>query len=144
MRGGILFVYPSNCVSIHIFHLQVTCPGFIPRLYELFTIAEDLEVLSELQIIYEVFMTYIVEMGYSDVCLCIANSFVMSLLFLLLQIFLSLMLLNDTALFDLLLSEDNIMQTVACLEYHPKITPQQDGQKHRKFLQKYAVDSATQ
>ena len=59
----------SVCLSIklrfytYFFHLQVTCPGFIPRLYELFTIAEDLEVLSELQIIYEVFMTYTVEMG---------------------------------------------------------------------------------
>ncbi|PSC74221.1 Serine threonine-phosphatase 4 regulatory subunit 3 isoform B [Micractinium conductrix] len=54
------------------------------------------------------------------------------------NIFKQIVLLNDTALFDLLFDEAHVMDFVGALEYEPDIKPEQRA-RHREFLRDQAV-----
>eukprot|EP00455_Lapot_gusevi_P038531 TRINITY_DN431_c0_g1_i3.p1 TRINITY_DN431_c0_g1~~TRINITY_DN431_c0_g1_i3.p1 ORF type:complete len:912 (+),score=200.94 TRINITY_DN431_c0_g1_i3:92-2827(+) len=53
------------------------------------------------------------------------------------EIFVGLFLLNDSSVFEIILGDENIMKTIACLEYDPDIPAHiTDRQRHRSFLEK--------
>ncbi len=53
------------------------------------------------------------------------------------QIFLAMVLLNENAIFDIILSDENIIHTLSCLEYDPHLPPNTDHRRHRTNLAKY-------
>lgn len=53
------------------------------------------------------------------------------------QIVVAMIQLNESAVLDVLLSDEHFMKTIACLEFDPELPTNADFSRHRNFLAKY-------